>query len=230
MPLLRNTGVLFWYQSIGIAVGLGALWTLATLYDPNWGDKARENEFVIEMYSNGLHKSVQKYRKSKQVVQQLHEKDLQEKHEIYEEFLQLKQEEMSRKGRLDEDGNTVIDDVDLLAAANFRDVKESWISRFFFGKRNIEIPEEIDSMPYEQRKALEQTMLGDSLAVNYNAYPFKGFGRKAPQFFVLDQDRLRNESDTAKFVKMMRCDDKKKERNAFEQNKQIGKRDLRTLS
>merc|ERR1712228_5946 len=198
--------------------------------DPAWGEKARENEFVIEMYSNGLHKSVKKYRKSKDVVQQLHAKDLQEKHEIYEEFLQLKQEEMSRKGRLDEDGNSVIDEVDLLAAENFKQVKDSWISRLIFRKRNIEIPEEIDSMPYEQRKALEQTMLGDSLAVNYNAYPFKGFERKAPQFFVLDRDRLRNENDTAKFVKMMKCDDEKKKLNAFEQNKQIGKRDLRILS
>jgi len=153
----------------------------------------------------------------------LHQKDLQEKHEIFEEFLQLKQEELQRQRK----GNSEIDNVDLLAAANFKQVKDSWISRLLFGKREIEIPHEIETMPYEQRKALEQVVLGDSLAVNYNAYPFKGFGRKAPQFFIFDQQKYFQQSDTAKFVKQIKT---QKQKQTIAQNERLRNRDLRILN
>merc|ERR1711902_162531 len=99
---IASEGVLFWYQSLGMSIGLGALWAAATLYNSEWGTIARENKFVIEMYSRGLHKSVVKHNKAKETVKELYAKDIQQKAEIYEELLQMQQAENGGDINVDE--------------------------------------------------------------------------------------------------------------------------------
>eukprot|EP01083_Nonionella_stella_P009582 27540_1 len=223
---LASEGVFFWWQTLGFALGLGALWTMATLYNPEWGELARENRFVIEMYSQGVHKSVRKYYRSKEVALELYEKDKQEKHEIYDEFMRLKHEELHRQRT----GETNVDNVDLLATAPSQVLNEHWLLRFLFGrKKPVEVSKEINEMPYEERKQLERTMLGNTLALNYNQYPFKLLVRHRPQFYAMNKHKLRDDSDTAKLVQQRSEFKQKKKTNVFHQ-KLKKKVDLRILS
>lgn len=197
---------MFWYQSLGISIGLGALWAAATLYNPEWGGIARENKFVIEMYSRGLHKSVRKHEKAREVAKELYAKDIQQKAEIYDQLLQIKEEGKSGNG-------LNVDEVDLLAAgtsSGFRAMEDSWFARWFLGKKELpKVSKEIDEMPYEQRKALEQETLGNIIAVNWNRWPLKGLQRHTPQWFKVDQEKLVKDSDTAKLVHALSTDDQR---------------------
>ena len=207
-------------------MALGTLWAFATVYNPNWGQIARDNQFVIEMYSKGIHKSVQKHYKAEELGKQLYAKEIQEKSEIYEEFLRVKfEEEAKNKG-----DETDVDTIDLLASLSMKEIENHWLVRFLLGKnREIEVSKEIDEMPYEQRKQLEKKALGDKLAVNYNTYPFKALDNAAPQFFVMDQDKLRNESDTAVLVNRAKVNNREKP-TAFDQNKSKKANSLTMLS
>merc|ERR1719245_724539 len=159
------------------------------------------------MYSDGLHKSVKKYYKSKETVKELYKKDMQENHQIYDEILKLKANAFGRKG-------DVVEEVDKLAVTGSMDQLESnWLTRYLSkasARNKIGISKDIEEMPYEQRKKLEQEALGNSIAVNYNSFPFKALSRKTPQFFRLDGNKIRNDSDTAQLVDMMASDEHKK--------------------
>merc|ERR1712013_980436 len=166
--------------------------------------------------------------KSKQIARELYSKDLQQKHEIYEEFLQLKHVELNRKK-----GNEV-DDVDVLAVGSgepMRRMDENRFMRWLLGRKRVAVSREIDEMPFEQRKALEQKTLGDTIAVNYDRYPFKQLARKAPQWFTMKQEKVRNESDTAQLVSDMKRESADSHRpNLFEQDVRAKGKDLRILS
>ena len=212
--------MLFWYQSLGVAVGCGLLWAFGTIYAPDWGEKARKYHYVAEMYSDGLHKSVKKYHKSKHVSKQLYTKDMQDKFEVYEEMVRMKYEENNEK----------IEDIDLIAAATPKQaIEDNWLVRKLWRRDKwVEVSKEIDEMPYEQRKQLEQGAIGDALAVNYNSWPFKGMKRYQPQFFSMNKDQVRGQSDTAKFVNQMSKD--KVSESPFNQKEETKMKDLRILS
>ena len=189
---------------------MGALWAFATLYNPNWGEIARDNRFVIEMYSKVIHKSVEKHYNAKDLTKQLYAKDIQQKHEIYDEFLRLKHEEEMRQKMGEENKEQI--EAEMWATAHVKEIERNkWFAKLLHKDIDgIQVSKEIEEMPYEERKALEQKVLGESLAVNYNTWPFKGLARSSPQFFIMDQEKLRNESDTAKLVNTMRSDKQKK--------------------
>lgn len=220
---------------------MGALWGFATLYNPNWGEIARDNRFVIEMYSKGLHKSVEKHYNAKDLTKQLYAKDIQQKHEIYDEFLRLKHEEEQRQklnrskeqnGEQNKEQNLEEMEVEMWATAHVKEVERNkWLAKLLHKDiDSIEISKEIDEMSYEERKLLEQKALGESLAVNYNTWPFKGLTRSSPQFFIMDQEKLRNESDTAKLVNTMHSEKHKKSSPFNEQSNMQKRNNLKILS
>eukprot|EP01084_Bolivina_argentea_P139985 246208_1 len=231
---IASEGVLFWYETLGIALGLGALWAAATLYYPDWGQLARNNQFVIEMYSTKLHKSVKKYYESKELVKQLYEKDRKDKLEIYDEFLTIRDDELNKRKPIIRYEESKIDNVDITVASTqvaMKNIEQHWFLKWFIGRRKTEIPKEIEEMPYEERKKLEQRAIGGTIAVNYERYPFKILAKTQPQFYVMDNEKIRNQNDTVKFVNIMSQDDNKKQ-NVFDQNEQNTNdlRDLRILN
>merc|ERR1719242_809878 len=140
-------------------------------------------------------------------MKELYAKDLKQKAEIYEELLRQKElEQLRGKG-------VTVDDVDLLATgttSGFRAMEDSWYAKWFLGKKALPtVSKEIDEMPYEQRKALEQETLGSIIAVNWNRWPLKGLQRHTPQWFKVDQEKLVKDSDTAKLVHALSTDDQR---------------------
>eukprot|EP00485_Elphidium_margaritaceum_P010076 CAMPEP_0202692300 /NCGR_PEP_ID=MMETSP1385-20130828/6709_1 /ASSEMBLY_ACC=CAM_ASM_000861 /TAXON_ID=933848 /ORGANISM="Elphidium margaritaceum" /LENGTH=438 /DNA_ID=CAMNT_0049347807 /DNA_START=21 /DNA_END=1337 /DNA_ORIENTATION=+ len=194
---MASEGVLYYYQTFGIAALCGLLWYAVTKYDSHWGDYARQYVYLIEMYSPMVHRRMQRYNASKDIALQLFSKNVQEKHEVYEEFLAKKEEAIKQYGK-----PMVEEEERQLKIAKMSDVQQSKMLKWWFEKKskNIEVSKEIDEMPYEVRKQLEQKVIGDRIAVDFSRYPFKHLAQTPPVFYVMDKAKYRMQNDTARLV------------------------------
>lgn len=174
---LASQGRLYLYQSLYMGISFGVAMAVFTYFNPDWAEKAQNNHTVITMTFPYLGKAFDRREESEKNMQQLRLKWLKDNGEAI-------------RRRIREDPNCIGDlsfEERMIAQMDWRDAAKLL---------NIELDDEIDEMPYEQRKQLHIKASGDEYNINYDSFPAKYFRREIPQYFVLDAQNVKHSSDT----------------------------------
>ena len=174
---IASEGRLYYYQSLYLAIGMGAALAILTFYQSDWAEIAKNNYTIVSMHVPMFDNAYKRRAAAERELEQLQLKHVKDRSEALAEQLEANPELYETLSAEDK----------LFAYIDWKEY-----ARY----KNITLDDDIDVMPYEKRKEMQKKSSGNHLGVNYNSWPFKYFRKEMPQWHLLNSDNMADLSST----------------------------------